>query len=82
MFIRTRRDPDHAAGPCIRTGRTQPAARASRIAHRASRIAVRPRIYAGRADTTGINCIATLDVADFSAHRIDARKRFELELLR
>ena len=58
--------------------------RTSRIAHRASRIAHRgwPRIYAGRADATGINCIATLDVADFSAHRIDARKRFELELLR
>ena len=59
-----------------------PAGRSRLLAHRASRIAVRPRSYAGRADATGINRIATLDVADFSAHRIDARKRFELELLR
>ena len=59
-----------------------------------SRIAVLLRIYAerdpdwsdialvGRAEATGINRIATLDVADFSAYRIHGRKRFELELLR
>jgi uncharacterized protein len=34
------------------------------------------------AETTGINRIATLDVADFSVYRIHGRKRFELELLR
>ena len=34
------------------------------------------------AETTGINRIATLDVAAFTAYRIHGRKRFELELLR
>lgn len=34
------------------------------------------------AETTGINRIATLDVADFSVYRIHGRKRFELALLR
>ena len=34
------------------------------------------------AETTGVNRIATLDVADFSVYRIHGRKRFELELLR
>ncbi len=34
------------------------------------------------AEATGINRIATLDVADFSVYRIHGRKRFELELLR
>ncbi len=34
------------------------------------------------AESTGINRIATLDVADFSVYRIHGRKRFELELLR
>ena len=34
------------------------------------------------AEATGINRIATLDLADFSVYRIHGRKRFELELLR
>jgi predicted nucleic acid-binding protein len=34
------------------------------------------------AEIAGLNRIATLDVADFSALRIHGRKRFELELLR
>ena len=34
------------------------------------------------AEATGINRIATLDVADFSVYRVYGRKRFELELLR
>ena len=34
------------------------------------------------AETSGIQRIATLDVADFSTYRIHGRKRFELELLR
>ena len=34
------------------------------------------------AEATGINRIATLDVADFSVYRIHGRKRFELDLLR
>jgi uncharacterized protein len=34
------------------------------------------------AEATGINRIATLDVADFSIYRIHGRKRFELALLR
>ena len=33
------------------------------------------------AETTGVNCIATLDVTDFSVYRIHGRKRFELALL-
>jgi predicted nucleic acid-binding protein len=34
------------------------------------------------AESTGINRIATLDVADFTVYRIHGRKRFELEMLR
>ena len=34
------------------------------------------------AEHTGIRCIATLDIADFSVYRIQGRRRFELELLR
>ena len=34
------------------------------------------------AEVAGISRIATLDVAHFSAYRINGRKRFELELLR
>lgn len=33
------------------------------------------------AETTGVNQIATLDVADFSAYRIHGRRRFEMALL-
>ena len=33
------------------------------------------------AETTGIQHIATLDVADFSVYRINGRKRFEMALL-
>lgn len=33
------------------------------------------------AETTGVNHIATLDVADFSVYRINGRKRFEMALL-
>ena len=33
------------------------------------------------AETTGVNQIATLDVADFSVYRINGRKRFEMALL-
>jgi len=33
------------------------------------------------AETTGVNQIATLDVADFSVYRINGRRRFEMALL-
>ena len=61
-------------------------------AHR--RIAALARQYADRqpdwadlaliwlAESTGLHCVATLDVADFSVYRIHGRKRFELELPR